>query len=56
VPTLLPGIESLVGYYTDHEYDTLVAVMAGAGAGSMYKSMNGARAMAVYGGGRLRTS
>ena len=43
------GIESVVGYYTDHEYDTLVAIVAGAGAGSLYKSMSGPRAMAVYG-------
>lgn len=43
------GIESVVGYYTEHEYDTLVAILAGAGAGSMYKSMSGPRAMAVYG-------
>lgn len=42
-------IESLAGYYTDYEYDTLVAILAGAGAGSMYKSMQGRRAMAVYG-------
>lgn len=43
------GIESVAGHYTDHEYDTLVAIVAGAGAGSMYKSMHGPRAMAVYG-------
>jgi import inner membrane translocase subunit TIM23 len=37
------------GYLTEHEFDPLVAVVAGAGAGSLYKSMNGPRAMAVYG-------
>ena len=43
------GIESLAGYYTENEYPALVSVLAGAGAGSLYKSMNGPRAMAVYG-------
>jgi import inner membrane translocase subunit TIM23 len=43
------AIDSLVGHYTAHEYPSLGAVVAGAGAGSLYKSMNGVRAAAVYG-------
>ena len=43
------AIESLAGYYLDQEYPVVTAIAAGAGAGSMYKSMQGPRAMAVYG-------
>jgi len=43
------AIESLVGHYADQEYPALTAIAAGGGAGSLYKSMQGPRAMAVYG-------
>ena len=43
------AIESLVGHYANQEYPALTAVAAGGGAGSLYKSMQGPRAMAVYG-------
>ena len=41
--------------YTEHRFDPACSVFAGAGAGVLYKSMNGPRAMAVYGigGGAL---
>tara|TARA_B110000967_G_scaffold193191_1_gene220505 strand:+ start:1794 stop:2690 length:897 start_codon:yes stop_codon:yes gene_type:complete len=43
------AIESLAGYYLDQEYPVITAIAAGAGAGSVFKSMQGPRAMAVYG-------
>ena len=43
------ALDSLVGHYTSHEYPALGAVVAGAGAGSLYKSAHGLRAAAVYG-------
>lgn len=43
------AIESFAGHYAGQEYPALIAVLSGAGAGSLYKSMSGPRAMAVYG-------
>ena len=45
------GLESATMIYTEHRYDPACSVFAGAGAGVLYKSMNGPRAMAVYGVG-----
>ena len=43
------GIESLSMSYFEHRYDTLCSLTAGAGAGALYKSMSGPRAVVVYG-------
>jgi len=45
------GLESASMIYTEHRFDPACSIFAGAGAGVLYKSMNGPRAMAVYGVG-----
>ena len=49
------SLESASMIYTEHRFDPACSVFAGAGTGVLYKSMNGPRAMAVYGigGGAL---
>ena len=45
------GLESASMMYTEHRFDPACSIFAGAGAGVLYKSMNGLRAMVVYGAG-----
>jgi len=45
------ALESASMAYTENRYDTLCSIFAGGGAGALYKSMSGPRAIAVYGAG-----
>ncbi|CAL52841.1 Mitochondrial inner membrane translocase subunit Tim17/Tim22/Tim23/peroxisomal protein PMP24 [Ostreococcus tauri] len=45
------ALESASMAYTENRYDSLCSVFAGGGAGALYKSMSGPRAIAVYGAG-----
>lgn len=45
------ALESASMAYTDNRYDSLCSIFAGGGAGALYKSMSGPRAIAVYGAG-----
>ena len=45
------ALESASRAYADNRYDMLCSVFAGGGAGALYKSMSGPRAIAVYGAG-----
>lgn len=45
------ALESASMAYTENRYDSLCSIFAGGGAGALYKSMSGPRAIAVYGAG-----
>jgi len=45
------ALESASMAYLENRHDSLCSIFAGGGAGALYKSMSGPRAVAVYGAG-----